>query len=50
MVSLGALAGLSLGNLSCTRAAREEFLQKHFREMTDRGKERMSSGVSKRSI
>jgi Fe-S-cluster-containing dehydrogenase component len=35
MVSLGALAGLSLGNLSCTRAAREEFLQKHFREMTD---------------
>ena len=38
MVSLGALAGLSLGNLSCTRAAREEFLQKHFREMTDKEK------------
>lgn len=38
MLSLGALAGLSLGNLSCTRRAREEFLQKHFREMTEADK------------
>ena len=34
-MSLGALAGLSLGSLSCTRAGVEEFLQKHFREMTE---------------
>jgi Fe-S-cluster-containing dehydrogenase component len=35
MMSIGALAGLALGNLSCTQAGREEFLQKHFREMTE---------------
>jgi Fe-S-cluster-containing dehydrogenase component len=35
MMSIGALAGLSLGNLSCTKAGVEEFLQKHFREMTE---------------
>jgi molybdopterin-containing oxidoreductase family iron-sulfur binding subunit len=35
MMSIGALAGLSLGNLSCTKAGMEEFLQKHFREMTE---------------
>jgi len=32
---MGALAGLSLGNLSCTKAGVEEFLQKHFREMSE---------------
>jgi Fe-S-cluster-containing dehydrogenase component len=35
MMSMGALAGLSLGSLSCTKADMEEFLQKHFREMTE---------------
>ena len=35
MMSMGALAGLSLGSLSCTRAGMEEFLQKHFREMSE---------------
>ena len=35
MMSIGALAGLSLGSLSCTKAGMEEFLQKHFREMTE---------------
>jgi Fe-S-cluster-containing dehydrogenase component len=35
MMSMGALAGLSLGSLSCTKAGKEEFLQKHFREMTE---------------
>lgn len=35
MMSIGALAGLSLGSLSCTKADMEEFLQKHFREMTE---------------
>lgn len=35
MMSIGALAGLSLGSLSCTKAGVEEFLQKHFREMTE---------------
>ena len=49
MMSMGALAGLSLGSLSCTKAGMEEFLQKHFREMTDREKKRRSSGASKRS-
>ena len=34
-MSMGALAGLSLSSLSCTRAGVEEFLQKHFREMTE---------------
>ena len=38
MLSLGALAGLSPWILSCTPTAREEFLQKRFREMTDREK------------
>ncbi len=37
-LSLGALASLSPWLLSCTREAREEFLQKRFREMTDREK------------
>ena len=35
MMSMGALAGLSLGGLSCTKADVEEFLQKHFREVTE---------------
>ena len=35
MMSMGALAGLSLGSVSCTKADVEEFLQKHFREMTE---------------
>lgn len=35
MVSMGAVAGISLGTLaSCTTVEVEEFLQKHFREMT----------------
>ena len=41
MMSIGALAGLSLGNLSCTQAGREEFLQKHFREMTEEEKKQV---------
>ncbi|MBW6486099.1 MAG: 4Fe-4S dicluster domain-containing protein [Syntrophobacterales bacterium] len=35
MMSMGAMAALSLGSLSCTRAQVEAFLQKHFREMTE---------------
>ncbi len=35
---MGALAGLSLGSLACTRTQVEEFLQKHFREMTQEEK------------
>jgi Fe-S-cluster-containing dehydrogenase component len=35
MMSIGTLAGLSLGSLSCTKAGMEEFLQKHFHEMTE---------------
>jgi hypothetical protein len=41
MISMGALAGLSLGSLSCTRAGVEEFLQKHFREMTENEKKQV---------
>ena len=41
MMSMGALAGLSLGSLSCTRAGVEEFLQKHFREMTENEKKQV---------
>ena len=40
-MSMGALAGLSLGSLSCTRAGVEEFLQKHFREMTENEKKQV---------
>ncbi len=35
LMSTGALAGLSLGTLSCTQVRMEEFLQKHFREMSE---------------
>jgi Fe-S-cluster-containing dehydrogenase component len=35
MMSVGALAGATLGSLSCTQDNVEEFLQKNFREMTD---------------
>ena len=38
---MGALAGLSLGSLSCTKAGREEFLQKHFHEMTETEKKQV---------
>ena len=41
MMSIGALAGLSLGSLSCTKAGVEEFLQKHFREMTEEEKKQV---------
>jgi Fe-S-cluster-containing dehydrogenase component len=34
MVSMGTLAGLSLGSLSCSQAEVEDFLQKRFREMS----------------
>lgn len=39
-MSAGALAGLSLGSVSC-RADVEEFLQKHFREMTEEEKKQV---------
>ncbi len=35
MMSMGAMFALSLGGSSCTKAQTEEFLQKHFREMTE---------------
>jgi len=35
MMSMGAMAALSLGSLSCTPTQVEEFLQKRFREMTE---------------
>ena len=35
LLSLGALAGVSLGSLACTRESREAFFQKRFREMTE---------------
>jgi len=35
MMSMGAMAALSLGSSSCTQAQMEEFLQKRFREMTE---------------
>jgi len=38
---MGALAGLSLGSLACTRMQVEEFLQKHFREMTQEEKKQV---------
>ena len=35
MLSAGAVAGAALGSLSCSQADVEEFLQKHFHEMTE---------------
>ncbi|MEK7827208.1 MAG: 4Fe-4S ferredoxin, partial [Thermodesulfobacteriota bacterium] len=35
MMSMGAMVALSLGSSSCTQVNVEEFLQKHFREMTE---------------
>ena len=35
MMSMGALAALSLGSSACTQVQKEEFLQKRFREMTE---------------
>ena len=35
------MAGLSMGSISCTRDAVEEFLQKHFREMTEEEKKQV---------
>ena len=41
MMSMGALVGLSLGSSACTQADVEEFLQKHFREMTEEEKKQV---------
>ncbi|MEW6335159.1 MAG: 4Fe-4S ferredoxin, partial [Thermodesulfobacteriota bacterium] len=41
LMSMGALAGLTLGSVACTKAEREVFLQKHFREMTEDEKKRV---------
>ena len=41
MMSMGALAGLSLGSSACTQADVEDFLQKHFREMTEEEKKQV---------
>ena len=52
LMSIGVLAGLSLGSLSCTRAGMEAFLQKHFREMSEDEKRavirRLEAGYLKR--
>jgi Fe-S-cluster-containing dehydrogenase component len=40
MISTGMLAGLALTNVSCKDEAAEEFLQKHFLEMTPKDKKR----------
>src|SRR5450759_232721 len=41
MMSLGAMAALSLGSSSCTQAQVEEFLQKRFREMSEEEKKQV---------
>src|SRR3989304_6137233 len=41
MMSMGALVGLSLGSSACTQADVEEFLQKHFLEMTGEEKKQI---------
>jgi Fe-S-cluster-containing dehydrogenase component len=41
MLSIGAMAGLSLGSMACSQDSVEEFLQKHFREMTEDEKKRV---------
>ena len=41
MMSMGALAGLSLGSLSCSQAEVEDFLQKRFREMSTEEKKQL---------
>jgi Fe-S-cluster-containing dehydrogenase component len=50
MISMGALVGLSLGNLSCTRMEVEEFLQKHFREMTSDEKKRVITRLEEKYL
>ena len=41
MMSMGALVGLSLESSACTQADVEDFLQKHFREMTEEEKKQV---------
>jgi Fe-S-cluster-containing dehydrogenase component len=50
MMSMGALAGLSLGSLACTRIEVEEFLQKHFREMTQEEKKRVIARLEEKYL
>ncbi|MBA4423048.1 MAG: 4Fe-4S ferredoxin [Syntrophus sp. (in: bacteria)] len=50
MMSLGAVAGLSLGSLACTKAGMEEFLQKHFREMTEDEKKQVIRRLEERYL
>ena len=48
-LSLTALAGLSLPLLSsCTKEEAEDFLQKHFREMTEEEKKRVIAKLEQR--
>ncbi|HLA28599.1 MAG TPA: 4Fe-4S dicluster domain-containing protein [Syntrophales bacterium] len=50
MMSMGALAGLSLGSSACTQANVEEFLQKHFREMTEEEKKQVLKRLEERYL
>ncbi|MHB9097343.1 MAG: 4Fe-4S dicluster domain-containing protein [Syntrophales bacterium] len=49
MLSMGALAGLSLGSMSCSMDM-EEFLQKRFREMTDEEKKRVIARLEEKYL
>jgi Fe-S-cluster-containing dehydrogenase component len=50
MMSMGALAGVSLGSLSCSQVAVEEFLQKHFREMSAEEKKQVIKRLEARYL
>jgi ferredoxin len=50
MVSMGALAGLSLGSLSCSQAEVEDFLQKRFREMSAEEKKQVIKRLEARYL
>ncbi len=41
LMSMGALAGITLSGLGCTQADMEEFLQRHFHEMTEEEKKQV---------
>jgi Fe-S-cluster-containing dehydrogenase component len=50
MMSMGALAGLSLGSLSCSQVEVEDFLQKHFREMSAEEKKQVLKRLEARYL
>ena len=50
IASASLLAGSAIANIACTKEATEEFLQKHFLEMTEEDKKRTIKGLEEKYL